>query len=142
MRGFNQFLLFLHFVGLALGFSVSFGNMVMSGLVAKAAPAEKAVLGRFPPALSQLGRIGLVLLWVTGVILVYTRWSGFATLPWQFDVKLAAVTLLTISTGYIHRLESRARKGEASIVPRIEAGDKVATALALIAVIFAVLTFD
>jgi hypothetical protein len=81
MNRVNQVVLFLHFVGMALGFSVSFGNMVMSSLIAKAAPADKATLGRFPPAMSKLGRIGLALLWVTGGFLVYTRWGWCCKSP-------------------------------------------------------------
>ena len=66
MTAVNHLLLILHFLGLALGFSVSFSNMVMGGLISKAVPAEKAVLGKFPPAMSRVGRFGLALLWVTG----------------------------------------------------------------------------
>src|SRR4051794_37482602 len=86
----NEGLLILHFIGLALGFSVSFANIVMAGIIAKATPPEKAVLGRFPPLMSRVGTIGLTLLWATGVTMVYTKWGGFAALPWQFDVKIAA----------------------------------------------------
>jgi len=138
----NQVLLFLHFLGLALGFSVSFGNIVMGGIMSKATPPEKAVLSRFPPMMSPLGRIGLALLWFTGVILVYTRWNGFAAFPWQFYVKLAAVVLLTVTTEYIHRLERLVQKGNGSAGARIESLGKIATVLALLALAFAVLTFD
>jgi uncharacterized membrane protein len=110
----NEVLLFLHFLGLALGFSVSFGNMVMGSIISRATPHEKTVLSRFPPTMSQLGRIGLALLWSTGVILVYTRWNGFAAFPWQFYIKLAAVVLLTVTTEYIHRLERLVQKGDAA----------------------------
>src|SRR5262245_43570735 len=98
MNRLNQMMLFFHFVGMTLGSSVPFANLVMSGLIAKAPPAEKATLGRFPPVMSRLGRIGLALLWLTGGFLVYTRWGGLAHLPWQFHVKLAAVVLLTFTT--------------------------------------------
>ena len=130
----NQVLLFLHFFSLALGFSVSFGNMVMSGIISKATPPEKAVLGRFPPKLSQLGRIGLALLWSTGVILVYTKWNGFAMVSWQFYVKLAAVVLLAATTEYIHRLERLVKKGDAAAVARIEPFGKIAMVFACPAV--------
>lgn len=142
MIGLNQVLLILHFLGLALGFSVSFGNIVMSGLISKATPPEKAVLGRFPPLITRVGTAGLGLLWVTGVILVYTKWAGFATLPWQFHVKLTAVVLLTVTVAYVHWLERRIRQGDATAVVRIEKAGKIATTLALIAVVFAVLSFD
>jgi hypothetical protein len=56
MKGVNELLRFLHFLGLALGFSVSFANIVMGVLIARAAPAEKAVPGRFPPLMSLVGK--------------------------------------------------------------------------------------
>jgi hypothetical protein len=138
----NRVLLFLHFLGLALGFSVSFANIVMSSLVARAAPSEKPVLGRFPPMMSRMGTIGLTLLWITGGTLVYTKWGGFASLPWQFDVKLAAVVLLTITTRYIHRIEPLLQTGGPAVMARVQGLGKLATSLALIALLFAVLTFD
>ena len=138
----NQILLFLHFVGLTLGFSVSFANMVMGGLIAKAAPQEKGVLGRFPPLMSRLGTIGLVLLWVTGLTLVFTKWNGFAILPWQFHVKLSAVVLLTITVAVIHRVERLVQKGDTAAAAKLESLGKVAMLLAMTALLFAVLTFD
>lgn len=142
MNTLDRVLLILHFLGLALGFSVSFANMVMSGLMARAAPSEKLVLGRFPPLMSRLGSVGLVLLWVTGIALVYTKWAGFGTLPWQFYVKLVAVLFLTVTVGYVHRCERRAREGDVVALARVETAGKVATTFAVIAVVFAVLTFD
>ena len=87
MKGLNQVLLILHFLGLAMGLSVSIANTVMSILIAKAARPEKAILGRFPPVMSRIGKIGLSTLWVTGLILVYTKWGGFANLTWPFFVE-------------------------------------------------------
>jgi len=137
----NELLRLLHFIGLALGFSVSFANIVMGGLIAKAAPPEKGVLGRFPPLMSRLGKVGLGLLWVTGLLLVYTKWGGFAPFPWPFYAKLGAVVLLTITTTHIHGLERRVRDGDASALPRIASFGKIATVCALVALLFAVLTF-
>ena len=142
MHRVNQALLMLHFVGLALGLAVSFANMVMGGLIAKAAPGEKAVLGRFPPAMSRVGRIGLGLLWVTGVSLLFTKWNGPASLPWPFAVKLSAVVLLTITVGYIYWLERRVAKGDSAAGPRIRLAGMIAMGLALVAILCAVLTFD
>ena len=142
MSAINQILLILHFLGLTMGFSVTCAGLVMSGLMAKAAPSEKAVLGRFPPLMMRVGDIGLVLLWITGVALVYNKWGGFAILPWQFHAKLTAVVLLTVTMGYIHRLQSLIRKGDPAAAARIETVGQIASAFALVAVVFAVLTFD
>jgi hypothetical protein len=141
VKSFNEFLRVLHFIGLALGFAVPAANMVMGGLIAKAAPPEKGVLGRFPPLMSRLGKVGLVLVWVTGLILVYTKWAGFATFTWPFWAKLGAVALLTITVTYIHALERRVRDGDASALPRIETFGKIATACTLLALVFAVVAF-
>ena len=88
---FNKILLMFHFVGLAMGLAVPFANITMMTLMSKAQPAEKIILGRFPFAMSKVGKIGLSILWVTGITMVFTRWSGFSTLPRIFDVKLIAV---------------------------------------------------
>ena len=100
------------------------------------------VLGRFPLMMSRVGDIGLTLLWVTGLTLAYTKWSGIGSLPWTFHVKLTAVVLLTLSVGFIHSQQARLKRGDQSVLPRIEAVGKLTMLFALTAVIFAVLTFD
>ena len=142
MTTFNEVVLILHFLGLAMGMSVTFGNIVMLNLITRAAPAEKAVLARFPPAISKVGRAGLGLLWATGLTMVYTRWNGLAGMPWQFHVKLTAVILLTLTVIYLSRLEAQVQRGDAAAAARVQTFGKLASASALIAVIFAVLTFD
>lgn len=142
MNAVNQVLLVLHFVGLVMGLSTSVANAVMGSLIAAAVPGERPVLGRFPPVMSRVGKIGLTLLWLTGVTLTETRWGGFANLPWQFHVKLTAVVLLTLTVVFIHTQERAMRRGEAGAAPRIQTASKVAGTLAVIALVFAVLTFD
>ena len=137
----DQFLMVVHFVGLALGFSVGFANVVMAGLIAKAAPNEKAVLARFPPAMGRVGVIGLAMLWASGLAIVYTRFGTFAILPRPFLVKLTAVVLLTIIVIYIQLLQRRVDQGDASLTARIQTLGRITGPLALIAVIFAVITF-
>jgi hypothetical protein len=139
---FNKILLMLHFLGLAMGFAVPFANIVMMSLIKKATPPEQAILGRFPLAMSMVGKIGLVVLWITGVTMVFTRWHGFGTLPPAFHVKLTAVVLLTVCIGYISHLEKRIKRGDAAALVRIQAVGKAAMGFALVAVIFAVLTFN
>ena len=142
MRTFSQTVLILHFLGLAMGLSVSIANAVLLGVIAKASPAERPVLARFPPAMSRVGKVGLAMLWVTGLVMVYTRWNGIGGMPWFFHVKLTAVVVLTAIVVYISRLEARVRRGDAAASVRIQSVGKVAAACALIAVVFAVLTFD
>ena len=142
MDALNKTLLVLHFLGLTMGMSVTFGNIVMKGLIDKAAPAEKAVLGRFPLAISKVGHAGLGLLLVTGITMAYTKWNGIAAMPWTFHVKLTAVALLVIVVIYISTLERRVRRGDTAAMARIQAVAPLASLCALVAIIFAVITFD
>ena len=134
-------LMVVHFLGLAVGLSTGFANMVMAGLISKAAPPERAVLGRFPPAMARVGAIGLAMLWASGIAIVLTRYGTFAILPRPFIVKLAAVVLLTLIVGYIHVLMPRAQRGDAAAMARIQLLGKITGPLAIIAIIFAVITF-
>jgi hypothetical protein len=137
----DQFLVIVHFLGLAMGLSTGFSNMVMAGLIAKAAPNEKGVLARFPPAMSRIGAIGLTLLWASGIAIVQTRYGSFAILPRTFIIKIAAVVLLTLGVIYIHILMPRAQKGDMAAAARIQMIGKITGPFALVAIIFAVITF-
>ncbi len=137
----NQFLLIVHFLGLAMGLAVPFANMTMMAVMAKAAPAERPVLARFPPAMTRIGDTGLALLWTSGPILLFHKWGGFGALPWTFHAKITAVVLLTLVIGYAHSLQRKARQGDASAAARLPTVGKIALALALTAIVFAVLTF-
>ncbi len=138
----NKVLLMLHFLGLVMGLAVPFANIALATLMSKATPPEKMVLGRFPFAMSKVGKIGLTLLWVTGVTMVFTRWKGFGNLPTMFHAKLTAVILLTITVGIISALEVKAKKGDMAIIPRIQMVGKIAMLFGILALVFAVLTFN
>jgi hypothetical protein len=47
-----------------MGLSVTFGNIVVLGLITGAAAPDRPVLARFPPAISKVGQAGLALLWI------------------------------------------------------------------------------
>ncbi len=137
----DQTLMVVHFLGLAMGLSTGFANMVMAGLIAKAAPNDKAVLSRFAPAMSRVGVIGLAMLWASGVAIVLTRYGTFSILPRPFIAKLTAVVLLTIAVAYINLLMPKAQRGDAAAQARIQTLGKLTAPLAVIAIIFAVISF-
>ena len=138
----NQILLILHFLGLAMGMAVSFSNMVMGGIMERATPAERPVLGRFPPMMTRIGDIGLVLLWISGFGLLFLKWGGFSAMPVTFHIKLTLVVLLTGVIGYIHALQAKMKRGDMSAAARIPTIGKIAFTLAVSIVVLAVLSFD
>lgn len=134
--------LVLHFVGLALGASVSIAGGVMMGVMARSAPAERPVLARFMPAMSRVGRAGLALLWLSGLALVFLRFGNPGMLPWTFHAKLTMVVLLTAVVAYLRMLEKRAASGDASAGPRMQQIVKWVPLIVLSIIVLAVLTFD
>lgn len=134
-------LLILHFLGLTMGFTVPFSNIVMASLIAKAQPNERPILGRFPFAVTMVGNIGLALLWTTGPALLFTKYGGFAGVPWQFHVKLLAALVLTLGVGFIHMNKRKALAGDAAAMARIQNTGKLTMVAGLTALVFAVLTF-
>ncbi len=135
-------LLVLHFLGLAMGFAAGFGNMVMAGLMAKATPDERRILARFPPAIARVGDIGLVMLWLTGLTLVFVKWQGFGNMPGLFHAKLTAVVLMTLAIGFIHSLAKKVAAGDPAALSKAQATGKVVFLLAVTIVTLAVWTFN
>lgn len=138
-------LLALHLLGLAMGLSVPFSNIIMGGLIEKAAPNEKSILARFPQAMARVGDIGLALLWLTGPTMLFRKYGGmaaFSSLGWTFHVKLTAVVVLTLGVGYIHSQMKKAFSGDQAAMGRIRNVGKITLLSALTAMVFAVLTFE
>jgi hypothetical protein len=138
----NQTLFILHMLGLALGLSVPFANLILAKLIAEAPPQEKPVLGRAAFAMGRLGDIGLPLLWISGLTLVFTKHGGMASLPTTFHAKLAAVLLLTLSVGVIHMNKRKAMSGNAAALARIQMLGKLNLLIAIAIVVLAVVTFE
>ena len=142
----TQILLMLHFIGLAMGLATGFANIVMMGLIAKAAPAEKPVLGRFPPMMSKVGSMGLAILWITGLAMLFIKWGGFAGIsamaaPWAFHAKLTLVIILSGVVGYLQMLQKRVRNGDAAAMKTLQTVAKIPFLLALAIIVFAVIAF-
>jgi hypothetical protein len=135
-------LLILHFTGLIMGFSATFANMVAMRLIASATPQEAAVLGRIPPQMLRLSSWGVALLFVTGPMLVYSKYDGaWGALPWAFWLKMLAVAALVVVFGVLHMNMARARKGDAAAGTRIQIVAPVASLAAALALVFSVIAF-
>lgn len=135
-------LVVLHFLGLAMGFATGFGNMVMAGVMAKATPEERRALAKFPPAIARVGDVGLVILWLTGLTLVFMKWGGFGAMPGLFHAKLTAVVLMTLLIGFVHSQARGMAAGDAAAIGKAQAAGKVIFALAVTTVALAVWTFN
>jgi hypothetical protein len=143
----NTILLTLHFLGFGMGFAVSAGNNLVMMLAAKSPPAEAAGLRRFPPVMARIGDIGLVLLWVTGVTMIFTKYGGLAGVaalpnPEAFWAKIICVVLITALVGVMHATVAKMNRGDMSVGGRMPALGKLGAVLLLLIIVFAVLAFE
>ena len=138
----NQFILFLHFVGLMMGAAGGFGSAVIMRR-ALALPADEAKVVRgLGPILANVATVGLALLWVTGFILVWSKWDGFGNLPKLFWVKAVFIVSLTVVHGLVLMTYAEIRKGNVALAARLPKLGPMGGISALLAVLFAALAFS
>ena len=138
----NQFILFLHFVGLMMGAAGGFGSAVIMRR-ALALPADEAKVVRgLGPILANVATVGLALLWVTGLILVWSKWDGFGSLPKLFWVKAVFILSLTVVQGLVLMTYAEIRKGNVALAARLPKLGPMGGISALLAVLFAALAFS
>jgi hypothetical protein len=137
----NETLLFLHFVGLMLGAAGGFASAVLMRR-ALVLPADEAkVVRALGPLLANVSALGLALLWVSGLLLVWVKWDGFASLPQLFWVKAIFILSLTLVIGLIHMTYGEIRKGNVAVAARLPKLGPLVGLSSLLAVLFAVLAF-
>jgi hypothetical protein len=137
----NEILVILHLLGFGAAAASGIGNAVVSAKMA-ASPGDAPVLGRIPPVMARIGQIGVAMLWATGLTLVWSKYGGPENLPLTFIFKLAgAITLtgLVIFAAMRMRRISQGDRRAAAILPLI---GRISGAVAVLTVIFAVLTFS
>jgi hypothetical protein len=137
----NHILQVLHFFGFGAGVTASVGNFAILYLM-RSAPGDRAALSRVPPVLARIGQVGLALLWGTGLLMVWSIWGGPEAMPPSFWWKMLCVVLLTITVVFLDLTIRKARAGEAASARRLPFIARVAAALLLLTVVFAVAAFN
>ena len=138
-------LLFLHFVGIALGVGTGFAFLALGiGTKDMAIPDRGAFMLR-AFILSRNGSIGVVLLILTGTGMVMIR-GGFAAVAAQagmaFNIKLALVLVLIGLIGYMESMVKKAKRDKGGpVMLKIAKTGPFILLTALAVVVCAVLSF-
>ncbi len=139
----NAFILFLHFVGLMIAAAGGLATGIIMRRAASMPPEQAKTVRGLGPLLAHVAGLGLVVLWVTGIIMVWSHWNGLGSLPSLFWVKLVFVVIVTIVTGLIHRTYAEIRRtGNAGLASRLAKLGPVSGVASLLAVLFAVYAFN
>jgi uncharacterized membrane protein len=143
MDVFNEILLMLHFMGLGAGSAAAIGNFAVMLTVNKSPAQDAPTLTRVQPYLTRAGDIGLGLLWITGIIMVFTRWGGPGNLPTAFWWKLLFVVLLTIVVGLMHMMLGKVKRDrDMAAAARLPLFGRIASLCLILVTVFAVVAFN
>ncbi len=132
--------LIVHFLGLMMGAGGGFASGVIARVAAKAPPERAGPLRSVGPMLARLSTIGLVLMWLSGLTLVFL-YGGFDALPSLFWVKAVFILTLTIAGVSIEVTYAQIKAGNVKAAARLPVLGPMAGISSLLAVVFAVLAF-
>jgi hypothetical protein len=137
-----DFLLILHFFGLALGVGAGLASFTL-GLASKdLAPDERAKFLQRAAVLRKNGSYGLLLLIASGLGFIAER--GFANLTFRgggfFHAKLTLVVVMAGLLGYMQSQFKKAQ-GNPALMERLLLLSRIMLATGLIVIVLAVLAF-
>jgi len=108
----QDFLLIIHFLGLALGVGTSFATLRLGLSTKDLPPAERAQVFKHVIGLGKNGSLGLGLLIASGLCMLFTRGvtTVFSSGGVAFHVKLTLVLVLAGLLGFSQVLVKRVRE--------------------------------
>lgn len=134
-------LLAAHLIGLMMGAGGGFGSMITQREALKRPADQAATLRSVGPALATFSFIGLIVMWVTGLALVFLKYGDLTAMPPMFWTKLIFVSMLTVASIAIQVLYGEVKAGKTIAATRVPAFGQIAGISSLLAVIFAALAF-
>lgn len=139
----NAILLWLHFMGLAAAFAGGIGGAQVGPRLATAPEGERPLLGTLMRTFGIMTAAGFAVLIITGPLLVWLKFGGFAAMPtpW-FHVKMGLVALIIVSVGGQQIAARGYRRGNAQALGRLMFFGRATGILAILTVLAAVLAFN
>lgn len=135
-----EYIKFLHFLGLMLGAGAGFGHMTVAIAHKKTGGGPpNDMVKAMKPFLGMLGLIGIVLLWLTGVIL--TTGHELAELGTPFYAKLAAAAVMLLISLWLTYVAMKAKNAGVPPPSYMDSLGKLNSPLSLIALGLAVYIF-
>jgi hypothetical protein len=137
----NEIWLILHLFGFGAAVTASIANGVILVLL-RASPGDAPVLTKVTPRLARVGQIGLGLLWLTGLIMVWSIFGGPQNLPQVFWWKFACVVAVTVLVFLMGQIVKQMQAGNRAGMARLPIYGSATAVLLVLTVIFAVFAFD
>ncbi|MFT6658656.1 hypothetical protein [Maritalea sp.] len=142
MEYFSKILLMVHLFSMAIGIGIGIAAAVASAQISDVkTEAGKAILG-FMKKLQLLGKVAIILLWVTGISMLWISYPAPLELGLSFFTKITAVVVLTVSIFAAGRLGPAIAAGDVAARAQAKRLGMLNGAMATLALILAVLTFS
>lgn len=133
--------LIIHFIGLVMGIGTGFGFIFLGMAKAKMEEKEGTNFHIKSLALGGMGRIGLVLLILSGGYLMTPYWSILSSEP-LLMAKMSLVVLMIIMIGLIEMTAKKAKQtGGAEHLAKLETFGKITLPTGIAIIVCAVLFF-
>jgi hypothetical protein len=136
----REFMLILHFLGLAMGIGTSFAFMFLGIAGSKLGKEERLKFALNTFSLARMGHIGLTLLILSGGYLMTPYWRVLMSKP-LLMAKLILVLTLVLCIILLNMATGRAKKGDLSGMKKIAGLGRLALLTGLSIVVLAVLVF-
>lgn len=104
------FLKIIHFLSLSVGIGGGVANSIIGARAARVEPSVRPVLGAVSGLIGKISFGALVLLWLTGIAMVFVAYGGWADLGAAFWVKIVFVAALTALSITLNMLVMRAER--------------------------------
>ncbi len=137
----RDFMLIVHFIGLAMALGTGFANLFLGIAVSKLEPAERGSFMSKAMILGRMGQIGLGLLILSGFYLINPFWDVLSVMPF-FIAKLSLVAILIIMVVIISLIVRKSKKeNNPALLAKIKPLGIINFILGISIVICAVLSF-
>jgi hypothetical protein len=135
-------LLILHLLGLVAGFGGGIGLSQVAPRLANASETERPLLLTLERSFNRISLVGLALLLITGPLMLWQRFGGGAGLPFWFTLKMGAVGVAVVAMVVNQIAKRQFRAGSSGALKLMLITGPLTGISVLLAVIFAVLTFQ
>jgi uncharacterized membrane protein len=136
-----ELLKIIHFLSFSVAIGASVANMIVGMRMADIPPAAMPQVGALRLSFGKASTIGLILLWLTGIVMVLTA-PVDPLGDTMFRLKLVAVVLLTLASVLANMTVVKARAaGTPPDAQRMKTLGQAGLAMAVLALILAILAF-
>jgi protoporphyrinogen IX oxidase len=137
----TDILLWLHLLGVAMGAGVGIAISRVAPKLIAAPASERRQLWPLAKFLARVTAAGVGVLLITGPLMLWLKFAGGAGLGWSFSVKMVFVAATVVCVGLSQWAGARLERGDESAAKWMSVSGPLTGISAVLAMLFAVITF-